>query len=166
MLGLMPVHTVWMINKAGGLSYQRTINDTFHPRLTANDYLIMASSFQRYNKMTFNSHSPFHSIHAISAKVSPVPGSGGIKHLELILGGAPFRLHCLQSPTGVKVLMTTTTASTSSLDKRLSNLTECEAILRKVYVAYTDYALKNPFHTMEMPIKSDAFDDAVTRIVS
>lgn len=45
----MPVHSVWMINKAGGLSYQRTIDDTFHPKLSSNDLLIMASSFQRYS---------------------------------------------------------------------------------------------------------------------
>lgn len=44
---LMTVYTVWLINKSGGLAYHRTINEGFHPKLTANDYLVLASTFQR-----------------------------------------------------------------------------------------------------------------------
>lgn len=43
----MGVHTVWLINKAGGLTYQKTIDDSFHPRLSTNDCLVLASTFQR-----------------------------------------------------------------------------------------------------------------------
>ena len=43
------VYTVWLVNKAGGLIYQRTVGEGFHPKgLTSNDYLILASTFQRY----------------------------------------------------------------------------------------------------------------------
>lgn len=44
----MPVYSVWLINKAGGLIYQKTITEGFHPKLTSNDYLVVASTFQRY----------------------------------------------------------------------------------------------------------------------
>lgn len=33
-----------------------------------------------------------------------------------------------------------------------------EALLQKVYEAYADMGMKNPFHTPEMPIRSDKFD--------
>ena len=39
----------WMINRAGGLILQKSIADPalLPPRLTTNDYLVMASTFQR-----------------------------------------------------------------------------------------------------------------------
>jgi len=48
-------------------------------------------------------------------------------------------------------------------DKKLADYAECERILRKVYAVYTDYALKNPFQTPEMPIRSEAFDSALLK---
>ena len=46
----MTVYTVWIVNKSGGLAYQRTIHEGFHPRLSSNDYLVLASTFQRYEE--------------------------------------------------------------------------------------------------------------------
>lgn len=43
----MTVYTVWIVNKSGGLAYQRTIHEGFHPKLSSNDYLVLASTFQR-----------------------------------------------------------------------------------------------------------------------
>ena len=36
--------------------------------------------------------------------------------------------------------------------------TNAEALLQKVYEAYADVGMKNPFHTPEMPIRSEKFD--------
>jgi hypothetical protein len=33
-----------------------------------------------------------------------------------------------------------------------------DAILRGLYVLYCDYAVKNPFYTMENPIRCELFD--------
>ncbi len=53
---MVPFYGVWIVNKAGGLIYQRTLAAAsaeggaavpFHPRLTSNDYLVMASTLQR-----------------------------------------------------------------------------------------------------------------------
>ena len=36
--------------------------------------------------------------------------------------------------------------------------TSAETMLGKVYEAYADAVMKNPFHTPEMPIRSEKFD--------
>lgn len=84
--------------------------------------------------------------------------------MDLLLGGAPFSLHALQSPTGIKIVMTTT--SVGSTEKKLADPTECERILKKLFAVYTDFALKNPFQAPEMPIKSEAFDEALVKTIS
>jgi hypothetical protein len=53
--------------------------------------------------------------------------------------------------TGVKFIVVATTLITQSLD----------ALLRKIYELYADYALKNPFYSIDMPIRSDKFDEAM-----
>ena len=44
---------------------------------------------------------------------------------------------------------------------RASNIKEQEIILRGVYEAYADFVGENPFQTMDMPIKSDLFDERI-----
>ncbi|CAL9731280.1 trafficking protein particle complex subunit 23 [Monosporozyma unispora] len=38
-------------------------------------------------------------------------------------------------------------------------------LLRKVYCVYSDYVMKDPFYSLEMPIKSDLFDDRVKSLI-
>ncbi|NXT93744.1 TPPC4 protein, partial [Anhinga rufa] len=33
-----------------------------------------------------------------------------------------------------------------------------DALLRKIYEIYSDFALKNPFYSLEMPIRCELFD--------
>lgn len=40
-----------------------------------------------------------------------------------------------------------------------------DATLQKVYEAYSDVVMKNPFYTPEMPIRVDGFDNKVTEII-
>jgi hypothetical protein len=86
--------------------------------------------------------------------------------MDLLLGVTPFSLHALQSPTGIKMIMTTTAFGSNSSDKKLADPIECERILKKLFALYTDYALKNPFQAPEMPIKSEAFDDALVKVIT
>jgi hypothetical protein len=70
--------------------------------------------------------STFHSLHAISKQLAPVP-SGGIQTVH-----APaFTLHCFESPTGVKFFATAR-----------PNAPDAPGFLRKVYEYYGDYVLK------------------------
>lgn len=43
--------------------------------------------------------------------------------------------------------------------------TTAESVLQKVYEAYADAVMKNPFYTPEMPIRSDGFDTRITSLV-
>jgi trafficking protein particle complex subunit 4 len=45
------------------------------------------------------------------------------------------------------------------------NETIAEIVLQRIYEAYSDAVMKNPFHTPEMPIRSEGFDSRVTAIV-
>ena len=44
------------------------------------------------------------------------------------------------------------------------NTPDMDAFLQKVYEAYADYVLKNPFYELEMPIRVERFSDAVQKI--
>ena len=120
---------IFIINKAGGLIYQKTFNQGLAP-ISVNDSLVLASTFQ--------------SIHAISAKVSPIPSSSGIQLVEC----EKFRLHCFQTDTGLKFLVIVDNSHTG-----------VDSFIKKIYELYSDYVMKNPFYTLEMPIKCDLFDE-------
>lgn len=93
--------------------------------------------------------SVWHSLHAISRKVAPVSGGGGIESLEC----DTFDLHCFQADTGMKIFITTTKGTV-----------DARGALRRVHQAYCDYALKNPFYEIEMPVNCDLFDAAIANI--
>jgi hypothetical protein len=38
------------------------------------------------------------------------------------------------------------------------NQTGMELLLKRIYELYADYALKNPFYSLEMPIRCELFD--------
>lgn len=99
------------------------------PRLSSNEKLMLASMF--------------HSLFAIGSQLSPEPGSSGIEMLET----DTFKLHCFQTLTGIKFMVLS--------DPRQAGI---DALLRKIYELYSDYALKNPFYSLEMPIRCELFD--------
>ncbi|XP_029571353.1 trafficking protein particle complex subunit 4-like [Salmo trutta] len=98
-------------------------------RLSSNEKLMLASMF--------------HSLFAIGSQLSPEVGSTGIEMLETDM----FKLHCFQTLTGIKFIVLA--------DPRQSGI---DALLRKIYEIYSDFALKNPFYSLEMPIRCELFD--------
>lgn len=38
-------------------------------------------------------------------------------------------------------------------------------VLQKVYEIYSDAVMKNPFHTPEMPIRSEGFDTRIATLI-
>uniref|UniRef100_A0A5S6R5K3 Trafficking protein particle complex subunit n=1 Tax=Trichuris muris TaxID=70415 RepID=A0A5S6R5K3_TRIMR len=108
----------------------------WRPTLSTNEKIILSSMF--------------HSFYAISAQLSPVPNSGGIQTLE----STTYRLQCFQTLTGNKFLAVADPAC-PSLDQ----------LLHKLHELYSDYALKNPFYSLDMPIRCDLFDQAVQQVV-
>ncbi|KAI9332318.1 Sybindin-like protein [Zopfochytrium polystomum] len=141
----MPFYSLLIINKAGGLVYQKdfvntdatTGSGTGVARLSTNEYLVLAGTF--------------HGVHVITSKISPVPSSSGLQVLE----ADAFKLFCVQSPTGTKFLLVTDPAHSQAA---------ADALARRIYEAFADYVMKNPFYTPEMPIRAELFDLAVNKV--
>ena len=60
-----------------------------------------------------------------------------------------FKLYCMQTVTGVKFLVVSDPKQ-MGIDQLLDKIYE----FTKIY----DFALKNPFYSLEMPIRADLFD--------
>jgi len=148
------VFSLIIINKAGGLIYQREFQ-TGLSKLSTNDYLVLAGTF--------------HGVHAITRSLTPripsnpptsatgsststpnfstLPNPGLPKTGLEVLETERFRLTCFQTVTGTKFLLFT--------DSLMPNV---DVVMRKVYELYADYVMKNPFYQLEMPVRCEAFD--------
>lgn len=99
------------------------------PRMTTNDKIILASTF--------------YPLFAIASQLSPEPKSSGIEILE----ADTFKLHCFQTLTGVKFMVVAEPIQAG-----------LEVLLKKIYELYADFALKNPFYSLEQPLRCELFD--------
>lgn len=106
------------------------------PKMTTNEKIFLASMF--------------YPLFAIASQLSPEPKSSGIEVLE----ADTFRLNCFQTLTGVKIMTVT--------DRQQSGI---EILLKRIYEIYADYALKNPFYSLEMPIRCELFDNNLKTIL-
>ncbi|KAF2400454.1 Sybindin-like family protein [Trichodelitschia bisporula] len=162
----MVVFSLLIINKAGGLVYSRE----FHAglaKLSSNDLLILAGTFHGVHAITrslvpdavrpvqpstsISASTSTSGVNSTSAPAFPVRPSG----LE-VLESSHFRLTCFQTLTGTKFLLLTEPAQPN-----------VDVVLKKIYELYADYVMKNPFYTVEMPIRCQKFDtglDAFVRV--
>merc|ERR1712018_149066 len=99
------------------------------PKTTTNEKIVLASMF--------------YPLYALAVQLSPDQGSSGIQELET----DTFKLYCTQTVTGVKFLIV--------CDPKQMGV---DQLLEKIYELYADFALKNPFYSLEMPIRADLFD--------
>uniref|UniRef100_A0A915AHV4 Trafficking protein particle complex subunit n=1 Tax=Parascaris univalens TaxID=6257 RepID=A0A915AHV4_PARUN len=107
------------------------------PTISTNEKIILSSTF--------------HSLFTIAAQLSPIPRSSGIE----VLTTTQFKLHCFQSTSGVKFVVVGVAGMSGAV----------EGLLRRIYELYADYALKNPFYSMDMPIRCQRFDDAIKNLI-
>lgn len=116
---------------------------------------------------------------------SPVnPNTSGLKSIET----DQFSIFIYQTVTGLKFMLITSpngvapatgsaaasTApnSTASLAKNgdisttdlNKNIEIAEGVLRKVYTIYSDFVMKNPFYSLDMPIRVELFDIKVKEL--
>ncbi|KAJ5765981.1 Sybindin-like family protein [Penicillium nucicola] len=152
------VFSLIIINKAGGLIYQREFQPGLR-KLSTNDYLVLAGTFHGVHAITRSitpkipiahpapspATSPSVTTPATSGYSYPNPGVPvtGLDYLET----DKFRLTCFQTLTGTKFLLFT--------DPLTGNV---ENIVQKIYELYADYVMKNPFYQLEMPVRCEAFD--------
>jgi len=140
----MVVFALIIINKAGGLIYQRDFAEGLN-KLSINDYLVLAGTFHGVHAITsrlYPLQSNYSSNRNSTSGDRPEPPSG----LE-VLETENFRLQCFQTLTGTKFLLFT--------EPMQPNI---DAILRRIYELYADYVMKNPFYQIEMPVRCEAFD--------
>ncbi|OJJ32469.1 hypothetical protein ASPWEDRAFT_54069 [Aspergillus wentii DTO 134E9] len=165
------VFSLIIINKAGGLVYQREFQPGLR-KLSTNDYLVLAGTFHGVHAITRTitpklplsattppaaaaSSSSSNTVSSPSGTSTPTtttsaysfPNPGippsGIEYLET----DKFRLTCFQTLTGTKFLLFT--------DPLTVNI---EVIVRKIYELYADFVMKNPFYQLEMPVRCESFD--------
>ena len=133
-----------IVNKNGSLIYDRSL----HPSLNLSQ------------NETINMASVFYSMHAISAQLTP-PGYEHTSDLKLenhgieVLESGSMKLLCLQTLTKIKFIFVTDVATSNQSIK---------IKFEELYNIYTDLISKNPFYELDMPIRIDAFDDAVSKI--
>jgi hypothetical protein len=100
-------------------------------------------------------------VHAITARLNPIkpvaqppaPGStemparpepsSGLEVMET----ENFRMQCFNTLTGTKFLLFTETTQTN-----------VDVTIKRIYDLYADYVMKNPFYSLEMPVRCDIFD--------
>ena len=133
----MPLLQLFIINRNGGLVYNKLLNN-LAPTKSVNDMMVLGSTF--------------HSLYEIIKQIAPVVSSEGIEVIET----AAFKLHCFQTRTGVKFVVTATPDTRSD---------ELITLCQYVYSLYSDYALKSPFYEMEQPINCHLFSSEVNRAV-
>jgi trafficking protein particle complex subunit 4 len=171
------VYSLLIINKAGGLVYNRSFHQGLQS-LSTNDYLVLAGTFHGVHAIT-RSLAPAAAI-ADTIDLSGIPASGPstsqqgqqpaqqssahqnptagsflspqasakaqLTGLE-VLESALFRLTCFQTASGVKFLLFT--------EPQQPNV---DQIMKRVYELYADYVMKNPFYSLEMPVRCEAFE--------
>lgn len=113
------------------------------------------------SKIRSYTHSHLSRVHAITARLNPIkpvaqppaPGSNdppgrpepssGLEVMET----ENFRLQCFNTLTGTKFLLFTETTQTN-----------VDVTIKRIYDLYADYVMKNPFYSLEMPVRCDIFD--------
>lgn len=111
------------------------------------------------------------SVHAITSKISPVHNSSGIEMLET----DTFKLYCFQTLTGNVFYASCFYTATSDTFPRSSGTKfllvtspqqmNVDPYMKRIYDIYSDFVMKNPFHTPEMPIRSDQFDQTLLKFI-
>ncbi|CAM9016708.1 hypothetical protein WICANDRAFT_27018 [Wickerhamomyces anomalus NRRL Y-366-8] len=78
-----------------------------------------------------------------------------------------FSIYIFQSITGLKFILITSPngISGNSGGDLNKNAELAESVLRRIYSIYSDYVMKNPFYSLDMPIRVDLFDQKVTELI-
>ncbi|KAH3672902.1 hypothetical protein WICMUC_003989 [Wickerhamomyces mucosus] len=166
----MVIHSLYIINKAGGLIYQTDFTPGLN-KLTANEYLVLAGTI--------------HGVFAIASKLTPTAlklstpsslssqssslsqtSSHGSKNSGLrCIETDKFSIFIYQTLTGVKFMLITSGPTSKDINDLNYSSDVAEGLLKNIYAIYSDYVMKNPFYSLDMPIRVDLFDTKVRELV-
>lgn len=80
-----------------------------------------------------------------------------------------FTMYIYQTMTGLKFVAVSSqgalSASHTGGSSNMHNIHVADNFLRKIYCLYSDYVMKDPFYSLEMPIKSTLFDQQVKQMM-
>lgn len=173
----MKIYSIYILNKAGGLIYQNDLNPGLS-KLSANDYLVLAGTLHGVHAIATRlrpDHSKYsgednNSINSaiINTGKSRLPNSNrlGLQSIETDL----FSLYVFQTLTGIKFIIVTSPAKKNPVSNVPSTLAQSELnkqsdvvsdFFKLFYMYYCDYVMKDPFYSLDMPIKSSLFDSKV-----
>eukprot|EP00941_MAST-03F_sp_MAST-3F-sp1_P004164 g4164.t1 len=138
---MVKLYRLFIVNKSGGLIYYRSLDDAV--KLSTNTTMILGSTW--------------HSLFTIAEQLSPVPNSGGIKTLI----ADNFVLACFAAPTGLKIFLVAGHGELGMVYEEVN----LDLALKNVYRIYADYALKDPFYTLDQAIRSSLFDQKIDELV-
>ena len=162
----MGLLSLYVNNKAGGLIYHRVraLEDaalrcrgcSCQIRVVVLGCIRRAQDFASHAaKLDVNDHlrlaSTFAGLALIMKQLSPVRGSSRMSELEC----DGFVLQSFDTLTGLKFFLT------ADPDSR-----HLDAVLKEVYVLYSDYVLKNPFYESDMPIQCERFDEKIQKLAA
>lgn len=173
----MRIFSLYILNKAGGLVFQKDVNPGV-AKLTANDYLVLAGTLHSVHAIatklkpdgcrnSSEDHVGSNARIIASGKAhSPNSNTLGLQHIDTDF----FSLYVFQTLTGIKFLIVT--SPSAKQDHSLETATSAKGELRKqyevveeyfkqFYILYCDYVMKDPFYSMDMPIKSALFESKI-----
>lgn len=182
----MKIYSFYLLNKAGGLIYQfqnKYIDEQLN-KLSINDYLVLAATVHGVHaisskfkpkyigeKKKNNCNNQF----LLDKKYNdPNSNHSGL----LIVETKYFILYLFQTLTGLKFIIITsiepitnkndnsndlnndlnTVSNANIKTENLNQHTVVNDIFKILYLHYSDYVMKNPFYSLEMPVKSYLFD--------
>lgn len=188
----MAIQSILIINKSGGLIYQREFLKSGND-MKSNDYLILAGTLHgvfaiasqltpKALKLSSNGTSgntkkleTDHTVPYITGLGVSQQEMGSFKKPDYFTDGFmswnksglrqlvtdEFSMFVYQTLTGIKFVLISTQQSTSNMA-----VTIAENLLRKAYCLYSDYVMKNPFYSLEMPVKCELFDTKLSEMVN
>ncbi|OJJ46237.1 hypothetical protein ASPZODRAFT_2078295 [Penicilliopsis zonata CBS 506.65] len=174
----MAVYSLIIINKAGGLVYQREFQSGLR-KLSTNDYLVLAGTFHGVHAITRSITPKLPALppsittgSSSSSTPTPLPSSTQSQsqtqtRTQTPTSGPAFTLPNPGIPTtGLEVLETDkfrltcfqTLTGTKFLLFTDPGMVNIDGVVMKIYELYADYVMKNPFYQLEMPVRCEAFD--------
>ncbi|CDU16490.1 hypothetical protein YYC_03420 [Plasmodium yoelii 17X] len=141
------MYSLYVNNQHGTLVYQKHFSEEI--KLNSNEEIRLASML--------------HGISTISEKIN-VNSSLNTKNIFKLLEkkgietieGNGFKIQCYDTLTGIKIF---------AVHKDDLNI-ELNKYLKRVYELYSDIILKNPFYDIDMPIRSEAFNEHIDNLFS
>lgn len=187
----MKFYSLYILNKAGGLIYQNDFNPELN-KLSANDYLVLAGTLHGVHAIAARLNQTItgkdeaqanensaqnNSIIATGRAQNSNSNKTGLQSIETDL----FNLYVFQTLSGIKFILITSPnpvvhqlqplgdnpgASGPSRGELTRQYNVANDFFKQVYVIYGDYVMKDPFYSLDMPIKSVLFDGKVRELVA